>query len=261
MRQVGFATVLAGVLGLAAAPTALAVPCGQPAKEGDPPTAGTLTLNTENSDTDLDFEGKTDKDSLRLIFNVADCTLESSDGVDVRALTSGKAKSSFGKPLPQAKRTLLVIEIPVNASRFPAGEHKGRVIVSGSTVNSTIVKVSVKRKETPPVPVVVSVLALIAGFLWALYAAWVAARGEDGKKVEFKRRYLVIALGGSVAASYAVFKTVYVDATAWVADFPSIIAMAVAVMSASAGGATAGPVAKGVAAVIKKTTKRQPAAG
>jgi hypothetical protein len=242
---------------LAIPQSALAVTCGQAGTDGKP-TSGQLTLDTEHSRQSLDFKDKTDPNSFSLYFKVGGCTITDRSAVKPTVRAPGDSKASLGKPTVSAKGSLVVVDIDVQPKKFPAKQVKPVLTLSGDTIDTTLVSLEMQRKEPAFVPALISLLAALAGGVWALFVARSAVadkRAKTGEIVTFNFAHGVTAIVAGLVAAYAVFKTSYLDPPTWEIGFVPVLALVVGVAAAAAGGAAAG--AATAFALAKQSRRRK----
>lgn len=207
---------------------ASAAECGEvPPGGGEPPLA-TLELEGEKSDT----EYKDDDKALVLRFKVSGCTLSSEDGVEVEVDSSQVDPTVFGEVSRKARRSLLIVQVPVDQDALEAGKHQAWVVVGGSAVTSTTVPVTVQKKEDPLWPLVIGLLALIVGVAAAYYAAWLKV-----ERPQIKWKWLPVVTVAAAIGAGAVWKAAYLDVEVWEMGFGTGVALAVGMVSAAFGGA------------------------
>jgi formate-dependent nitrite reductase membrane component NrfD len=115
-----------------------------------------------------------------------------------------------------------------------------------------------QRKEPAFVPALISLLAALAGGVWALFVARSAVadkRAKTGEIVTFNFAHGVTAIVAGLVAAYAVFKTSYLDPPTWEIGFVPVLALMVGVAAAAAGGAAAG--AATAFALAKQSRRRK----
>jgi hypothetical protein len=261
------------LVGLAAPPEVLAVPCGQPGPGSTEPTAAELGLDTDKSDDPAlpSFEGKTETRDFLFVFTVSGCTLNPGSDVKVRVAGDGADAVSA---TPEAKGNLLVITGKVDPEKFDPGTHKPTLLISSPTglAKAQGLRLTLQRKEPPTWPVVISLVALVAGLFYAFLVARQAAidaydkkKAEQANQPQPKKSGLAVLLPtgkgsdpnepkiqyggvaswfgvaiGAVATAGAAFGTGYVKSATWSLDFPNPEILFVAVAAAAAGGAAAG---------------------
>lgn len=209
---------------------ASAAECGEaPAGGGEPPLA-TLELDGDKSDT----EYKDDDKALVLRFKVSGCTLSSEDGVEAEVDSSQVDPTIFGEASRKARRSLLIVKVPVDQDALEAGKHQAWVVVGGSAVTSTTVPVTVQKKEDPLWPLVIGLLALIAGVIAAYYAALLKV-----DKPQIKWKWLPAVVVPAAIGAGAVWKAAYLDVEVWELEFGTAFYLAVGMVSAAFGGAAA----------------------
>jgi hypothetical protein len=256
-------------------PDALAVPCGQPAPGSATPTIGELALDSENSDDPSlpSFEGGTKRKDVAFLFKVSGCTLGADADVKVRAVGDESDAVSFSAPEPKGE--VLVVAASVDPKAFDPGEHKPKLVVSSAShqIQSQSLKLTLKRKEPPTWPILLSLIAAAIGLFYAFELARQAAidaydkkkaesagnsppkkaafvkllvnRREGRDQREPKVKYGGIAawlavLVGAGAGAGAAFSTSYIKSATWSLDVISVVLLIVAVAAATAGGAAVG---------------------
>jgi hypothetical protein len=237
---------------------ASAVVCGQPGTDGKA-TSGQLTLDTEHSVQTLDFKDDTEKDSFQLYFKIAGCSITDPAAIKPALRAPGPAKDSLATPVVNPKGTLVVIDVEVTPDKFPAKQIKPVLTLSGDTIDTTIVTLTMQRKEPATVPGILALIAALVGGGWALWLARGAAadKTKPDEEVKFSWPHAATAIVAGAIAGYAVFKTAYLDPATWELVFTNVLTLVIGVASAAAGGATAGAAtAFTVAKVIRKRRKR-----
>jgi hypothetical protein len=266
--------VSALLLGLATAPAALAVPCGQPTTGATQPTVGELALDTAASDDPtLSFKDHTDPRDIAFVFTVTGCTLGQDTDVKIKAI--GDEHDALALKDPEPKGDLLVVSGTVNPDDFRPGTHKPTLVVSSPSgqVKSQKLRIVLDRKEPPGGPFTASLVGLLVGFLYAILLGVLAARSaydkqkaekqkketdedptpptaEKERKVTYQPGYFVVSVVGAAGLTYAAYKTGYLDSATWTPEFGSYLALFAASAAASAGGAAAGLIKAVTPAVV-----------
>ncbi len=245
------------------APTAAAVVCGQPERAGGEPTVGTLALDTDNTPLEtLDFKGDTNRREFLLAFKVSGCTITSSEGLSARARLASGGQASLGTVTLEPKGSVVVATIPVDPEKFDPGVAKPLLTITGESVNTFTVRLSMQRKEAPTWPFVLALIAALLGGAWALWVAYGSAKAKQkrNQSVRFNVVPAATAVVLGVAAGYAVYKGAYVDSETFELDFPTTLGLVVGVAAAAAGGATAGAEGALTLATKRRENKAEKAA-
>jgi hypothetical protein len=239
------------------APAAWGAECGQPGSDGKP-TSGQLTLDTDQSTQTLDFKDSTGKDTFHLYMKVGGCTITAPDAVVAKLRAPGPAEDALAAPEVSAKGTVVVIDIGVTPDKFPAKQVKPVLTLSGSAIDTAIVPLTMQRKQPPPLPTALVVVAALLGAAWALWLARGAVEDKKkaGQTVAFKPSHAFTAVVAGAIAAYLVYKTAYLDPATWEPTFSNCLTMFIGVASAATGGATAG--AATAFAIAKQRRKRKP---
>ena len=215
---------------LCSASIASAAECGEALEGGGEPPLATLELDGEKSDT----EYKGDDEALLLRFKVSGCTLSSETGVEVEVDSSEVDPTVFGEASRKARRSSLIVRVPVDRDALEAGKNQGWVVVGGSAVTATTVPVTVQKKEDLLWPLLIGLFALIAGVIAAYYAAWLKV-----DKPQIKWKWLPAVVVPAAIGAGAVLKAAYFDVEVWKLEANTVFFLAVGMVSAAFGGAAA----------------------
>jgi hypothetical protein len=207
---------------------ASAAECGTQ-ESGKEPVLGTLELKPELSDTE--FKG--DDKRLLLLFEVSGCSLSSSSEVEVEVRSSELEPEVFGQASVKSKRSLLVVEIPVDQGAFDAGKHNAAITVSGEAVTPTTQKATVQKTEGLLWPTLIVFLCWLGG----CGASIAVARNEVQRPVKTKVLQLAIALFLAAVAAGAVWKTGYFDVEVWRLEAKTVLPLLLGAAPAAAGAA------------------------
>jgi hypothetical protein len=237
-RSIPIAMLVTAAL-LWGAPAALAAPapeCGTEPAGATEPIEGTLVLKTEPSVISLDFGGSEDHKNMEFVFEVGEgCKLKSTAGITA-AVHASEGADSFGDAEIELSDNELLVQLPVDPTRFGAGKYTAAVVVNGPAIVGTNTKVSFQRSETWVLP---TILTVIFGLIGVAAAVITKLQVTDGKDLKVKRMRILIAVGAAVIPVAAVWVSTYGEVEIWQPTAMSVVTMFLATVAAASGPAGA----------------------